>query len=628
MARNEVRVHASAQDDASKTIDNIKDKLTSMKEAGAQGAVIGASAAITAKGLNLVAGAADEAATAVIGFAEDSIAKASDLNETMSKAEVIFGDNSDAVEKWAETMDRSAGQSKKAALDAASGFAGLFKTVGLGIDESTAKSEKLTQLGSDLASFFNTDVGDALDAIKSGLNGEAEPLRKFNIFLSETAVNDELVAEKQKKVNGQWTEGQKATARYNLILKQTTDAQGDFARTSDGLANSQRVTAAEIDNLQAEIGQELLPVVKDLSNWAKDEGVPAFKQLVEAVKEAEPAFDALGTIIPIVNSNGKSGQEVGRDLAESWFGVADATDEAAAGMGSVADVLDQTGQSLDDFRDGERDLTDAATHASVATYNLADANTDLHHKYAPVLTDLRTLKQKFDDATTAIEDDMFAVDLLKRSLHEGKDALKDDIDHLHKLEAIKHPTRAQREDIDRTKDSIVEDKKQIIDNSLKLLSMGKITFPQLLNQLKLVGIHLMDDTDAARKLRALLYQLDSATGGRTGHGGGGGSGLPKVSGGNASGGTIPVDEWHTVGEKGMELAHAKPGGGVDIFPLSGSAVAGYGGFLGGGGSPSGAMTVNINVSTPILSPGGAQALADAIAPHLTRWQQSRGLVPR
>jgi hypothetical protein len=110
----------------------------------------------------------------------------------MSKAEVIFGDNAKAVEDWAATMDKAGGQSKKAALDTASGFAGLFKTVGLGIDESTDKSEKLTQLGSDLASFFNTDVGTALDALKSGPQRRGEPLRQFNIFLSETAVSAKL----------------------------------------------------------------------------------------------------------------------------------------------------------------------------------------------------------------------------------------------------------------------------------------------------------------------------------------------------------------------------------------------------------------------------------------------------
>jgi hypothetical protein len=41
--------------------------------------------------------------------------------------------------------------------------------------------------------------------------------------------------------------------------------------------------------------------------------------------------------------------------------------------------------------------------------------------------DLRTLKQKLDDATDAIEDDMFAVDEAKRSLQEHGDSLKDDM---------------------------------------------------------------------------------------------------------------------------------------------------------------------------------------------------------
>jgi hypothetical protein len=281
MPGNRVRITAETVDKASSPLDKIKDKFEGLQKQGAKGFGIGVAAGATTFALNSIAGAADQAATAVIGFAQDSIDKASDLNETMSKAEVIFGDNAKAVEDWAGTMATSAGESKTAALDAASGFAGLFKTVGLGINQTTDMSKNLTQLGADLASFFNTDVGTALDALKSGLNGESEPLRQFNVFLSDTAVASKLASMGIKKVGGQFTEAQKATARYQLILEQTGDAQGDYVRTSDGLANSQRTLAAEVDNLQAEVGQELLPDPEGCDAVGQGRGRPRAPRAVQ-----------------------------------------------------------------------------------------------------------------------------------------------------------------------------------------------------------------------------------------------------------------------------------------------------------------------------------------------------------
>ena len=53
----------------------------------------------------------------------------------------------------------------------------------------------------------------------------------------------------------------KATASYALIMEQTSLAQGDFARTSGGLANQQRILSANMTNLKASIGTALLPAV-------------------------------------------------------------------------------------------------------------------------------------------------------------------------------------------------------------------------------------------------------------------------------------------------------------------------------------------------------------------------------
>jgi hypothetical protein len=203
------------------------------------------------------------AALGAIGVAAiKTIDAASALNEQISGSVVIFGDSSKAVDAWAQTLAKSAGLSATAGLTAANQFGAMFKTLGLGQQTTATMSERMVQLAGDLASFKDVDPTVALEKLRSGLTGEAEPLRSLGVFLTEAAVQQEAYHSGIAKTGAKLTEQQKIQARYNLILQQTKDAQGDFARTSDSVANSQRTAAAETANMAATFGQALLPVTQ------------------------------------------------------------------------------------------------------------------------------------------------------------------------------------------------------------------------------------------------------------------------------------------------------------------------------------------------------------------------------
>jgi len=198
----------------------------------------------------------------------DAIKAASDLNEEMSKAEVIFGDGAKEITAFSKTAAKGLGLTQKAALQGASTFAILGKAAGLTGKDLTGFSIKSTKLASDLGSFFNTKSEDAILAIGSALRGEAEPIRKYGVLLSaasleqaafnyETNTGTELTRDSKNQL----TETSKVLARYQAILDQTKDAQGDFARTSDGLANQQKILAASVENLKASFGTSLLPTM-------------------------------------------------------------------------------------------------------------------------------------------------------------------------------------------------------------------------------------------------------------------------------------------------------------------------------------------------------------------------------
>jgi hypothetical protein len=196
--------------------------------------------------------------------AKSTIDAASDLNESMSKTSVVFEDATDSIVAFSKTSATSIGLSQKAALEAASDFAIFGKAAGLTGDDLSSFSTDTLTLAADLASFNNVSLDQAINAIGAGLRGESEPLRQFGVLLSADAVEAEALRMGLEKGTKGFTDQQKVLARQSLIMQQTTIQQGDFARTSEGAANQQRILTAQMEDAKTKIGQGLLPIYQQL----------------------------------------------------------------------------------------------------------------------------------------------------------------------------------------------------------------------------------------------------------------------------------------------------------------------------------------------------------------------------
>jgi hypothetical protein len=196
---------------------------------------------------------------------KDSITAASNLQETVSKNRVIFGKSAESVEAFAKTAASTFGQSEQQALDAAGTFAIFGKAAQLGGEDLVNFSTDFTVLASDMASFTNTSPEEAITAIGAALRGESEPIRKYGVLLNDATLKQRASTLGIYDGTGALTAQQKILATQAEILAQTSDAQGDFERTSDGLANKTRTLNAEFQNLSASAGKVLLPVATDLA---------------------------------------------------------------------------------------------------------------------------------------------------------------------------------------------------------------------------------------------------------------------------------------------------------------------------------------------------------------------------
>lgn len=229
-----------------------------------------------------------KAATAAGAIATVGLFKATqaavDLGEQINKNKEVFKSSSRDVIKWSKNTNTRLGLSQRAALEYAGTFGNMLVPMGFARDEAANMSKQLVDLSADMASFNNTTPEEALEALRAGLAGETEPLRRYGVFLNDARVAQEALGDKTATSTMGMTEQEKALGRMGLILSDTKDAQGDFMRTSDSLANQQRILGANLENLGAKIGKILIPPLTDAAKWINN-------LLQEAIKGKGPLAD-------------------------------------------------------------------------------------------------------------------------------------------------------------------------------------------------------------------------------------------------------------------------------------------------------------------------------------------------
>lgn len=271
---------------------------------GTLGAMGGAGVGAIGSGLSSIAGLAGVAGAALAGVGVvaggamaagiyKSIMAASDLNETLNKASEVFGTQVSKITAEADKMAKDFGYPKKTFLDAAASIGLIGKASGQTSSEAADLSVRMAKLAADASSFYNVSLDEALTSLRSGLVGEAEPLRRFGVLLNEAAVSAEAVRLKLAKVGATLTEGQKVQARSSLIFAGMATAQGDLSRTASGTANRMREAWGRIENVMAAVGASMQPVFDTILG----KGIGALGALEEAVPSVNAKITELGESI-------------------------------------------------------------------------------------------------------------------------------------------------------------------------------------------------------------------------------------------------------------------------------------------------------------------------------------------
>lgn len=218
------------------------------------------------------------AGTAAVNFS-------SDTQEAINKTEVAFSYAAEGVKNWSDTTLTAYGLAKGTALDMAALFGDMATSMGFSDAAAADMSKTLVALAADLASFKNISIDEASTALKSVFTGETESLKNLGVVMTETNLKSYAMSQGLKVSYDKMDQAQKVALRYQYVLAQTANAQGDFARTSDGTANQLRIFQESLKEAAATAGDDLLPMITPIVGNLS-ELIQGFGDLDEGTRKA------------------------------------------------------------------------------------------------------------------------------------------------------------------------------------------------------------------------------------------------------------------------------------------------------------------------------------------------------
>lgn len=212
-----------------------------------------------------------------------AIKMAMDAEESRNLFEVSMGGMVDVAEKWSAQLSDSFGVNRYESQRLIGTFNVMLKSLGQNEQGAYDMAKGMTELGYDMASFFNLEPEEAFDKLRAAITGETEPLKRLGIVVNETTIKQWALNNGMIKQGEVLDESQKIVARYNVIMERTALAQGDLGRTLDSPTNKLRILKSRVAETAVEFGMKMMPAFEKMLKLV-EKGVKWFGDLSDSSK--------------------------------------------------------------------------------------------------------------------------------------------------------------------------------------------------------------------------------------------------------------------------------------------------------------------------------------------------------
>lgn len=245
-----------------------------------------------------LAGLAAAGVVALGAVAAKGVQVASDLQEVQNVVDVTFGEQgSQKINGWSQCLLNAYGLSELSAKKYSSTLGAMLKSSGMADEQTMQMSQNLTMLAGDMASFYNLDSETAFEKLRSGISGETEPLKQLGINMSVANLQAYAMSQGIKKSYGEMSQAEQTALRYNYIMQATSDAQGDFSRTSGSFANQQKLLRENFSQLAGKIMTGVLPALAKLMQVGNQAMASVDTELLSSIVNS--VADLLVNLAPI-----------------------------------------------------------------------------------------------------------------------------------------------------------------------------------------------------------------------------------------------------------------------------------------------------------------------------------------
>jgi hypothetical protein len=250
-------------------------------------------------------------AAKAVQFGKNSIESARDLERNLFSVGTIFDEFSPKIVQFTKDAAQL-GLSQKDAAKASTFLGSVLKQSGFSMDFVTSETQKLVSLGVDLAATYGYDVQEALLGMTALFRGEYDPIEKFGVAMKQSEINAELVARKLDHLTGAERRNAEQTIRLELLYQRAADATGAFGAQSGNLYVEQKKLQAQFENIQAQLGTDLLPVFGQLVEALVPLVDDLTPRLAQAVQDSIPVLETMvGVLSDMSDETTTTGQTFG-----------------------------------------------------------------------------------------------------------------------------------------------------------------------------------------------------------------------------------------------------------------------------------------------------------------------------
>lgn len=325
-------------------LGDARSAVSAMRDTERESSRLGGALKTIGGGLAAGAAAIGAAAVGVGAGLGVAIMKAADLEQSVGAIDSVFGEFAGSMHSMSATAATDVGLTKNEFNELGTLIGTQLKNGGTAMDELAPKTNELIGVGADLASMFGGTTADAVGALSSALKGERDPIERYGVSLNQAAIDAKAAELGFEKVGNSLSAEANQAATLALIMEQTSDAHGNFAKEADTFSGQLERMRASWGNIVSTVGTAFLPMMTAAVTAVNEHVIPVIQAWAESLGEGTGLGAALQRVsdlgITVLGSLGTAFQVAGiaaAQFAAGWSGMTDGVIGSGL-MGHIADL--------------------------------------------------------------------------------------------------------------------------------------------------------------------------------------------------------------------------------------------------------------------------------------------------